>query len=76
MNLKLKISYEEYCIILFYSTIKYVVLSLIENRVNCIKLLYLKSIRQYAAKHKSINYYTIMIPIRIGFMKVQRLVSE
>jgi hypothetical protein len=55
-------------ITLFYCTSECVVLSLIENRVNCMKLLYLRGIRQYAAKHKSISYYIIMILFWIGFM--------
>jgi len=43
------------------------------------KLLYQLGIRQYAAKYKSISYYykfIIMIKYLIGFIKVQRLVSE
>ena len=55
------------------------VLSIIENRVNCMELLHLLSVRQYAAKYKSINYYNkyiVMIMWIIGFIKVQRLVSE
>lgn len=43
------------------------------------KLLYLLGVRQYAAKYKSINYYNkfiVMIKYIIGFIKVQRLVSE
>lgn len=43
------------------------------------KFLHQLGVRQYAAKYKSINYYNkfiIMIQYRIGFIKVQRLVSE
>lgn len=43
------------------------------------KLLHWLNVRQYAAKYKSINYYNkfiLMIQYRIGFIKVQRLVSE
>ena len=56
-----------------------IVLNITENRVNCMKLLYQLGVRQYATKYKSINYYNkciIMIQYRIGFIKVQRLVSE
>lgn len=43
------------------------------------ELLYQLGVRQYAAKYKSISYYNkfiIMIKFLIGFIKVQRLVSE
>ena len=73
--------------ILFIKTLKnkekyqlqYVVLSIIEKRVNCMKLLYQLGVRQYAAKYKSISYYNkliVTVKYIIGFIKVQRLVSE
>jgi len=43
------------------------------------KLLHQLGVRQYAAKYKWINHYgkpVVVIQYRIGFIKVQRLVSE
>ena len=56
-----------------------IVLNITENRVNCMKLLYQLGVRQYAAKYKSISYYNkliVTVKYIIGFIKVQRLVSE